>query len=126
MQLIENEPVMYLIVNKELGMRPGKIGAQTGHAVAGILFKYYKSGKTLTQNKKLVFEKWAGGGNAKIVLKANSEEWVQLKKFIDWDTDFIVRDEGRTQIESGSETVIGIFPMSKNETPAIIKNMSLL
>lgn len=122
----ENEPIMYLIVRNSLGMKKGKIGAQTAHAAIGIFKKYLDNKSSFSKDNNKIFDQWMETGTTKIVLKANDDEWMQLKKILNEDMWYIVRDAGRTQVEKNSETVIAMFPLPKNKVPSIIEHMSLL
>lgn len=127
--------VMYLIVRESLGMSPGKIGAQTGHAVGLLTEKYYKKLiPTLTPEfteeeaknslPLIIFYDWQKSSHTKVVLGADDKEWEKIKA-LSLDT-VIVRDAGHTEVEPGSETVIGVWPMRKSQVPSAIKRLRLL
>jgi PTH2 family peptidyl-tRNA hydrolase len=142
----EDPWVMYIIVRKSLDMSAGKTAAQAGHVV-GILYEeyiriqwlldgcidditgYVSDPKDLKEKdlalliKLTDFEDWKKNSFRKIVLKANDNKWEKLKEELEC---FIVRDAGLTQIEPGSETCIGIWPIKKSKRPKIIKALQLL
>lgn len=102
------EPERYklvFLVRTDLGMTPGKIAAQVGHASIGA----YK------QCPKSILDKWEESGQAKIVLQVDSLEQLltldQCAKALGLLTHSI-EDAGRTQVEPGSVTVCAIGPDS--------------
>jgi len=103
---LKEEYKMVFCVRSDLKMTAGKIGAQIGHATLG---SYQKA---LKKNPDIL-ERWENIGQTKVALKISSEkEMMELEK----DArdrgilTFIVMDAGRTQIESGSKTVLSIGP----------------
>ena len=99
---------MVLIVRTDLNMGKGKAAAQCAHAAVDL----YK--KALIRTPKLV-KQWETFGQAKVALKApeGGEEGLKIlqkeAEKIGLAT-VIIRDAGKTQIESGSATVLGIGP----------------
>jgi PTH2 family peptidyl-tRNA hydrolase len=129
---------MYLIVRESLGMSIGKTSAQTAHASQMLLLKYLDFKKSFDYvaashgepNMKKNFHKvcdfqfWLDSSFRKVVLKADDKEWVKVKaEFTDY---VLVVDAGLTEIASGSETVIGLWPMRKSEVPKVIKKLQVL
>ena len=100
---------MYLFVNNDLKMGTGKIAAQVGHVVLDI-------GEHILNNKKSDefkrYQEWKKTGKAKIVLKATEQDLLTLAQLP--ESKYIL-DAGRTQIKSGSLTVVGFFPNSHPE-----------
>lgn len=128
--------VMYLVVRKSLNLSIGKTAAQVGHSVDMICQKYeaMKRLESLPEEqlkealgpdyeKYQRFLAWREDGRTKIVLAANEEEWLSLKEI---PNTFVVRDAGRTEIESGTETVIGFWPILKAAAPEEIRNLKTL
>ena len=110
-----------IVVRKDLKMGVGKIAVQCSHAS---LLAYEKS---LRQNPRYV-EEWMAGGMAKIVLKVNSKKellelFERMKKMF---PAALVHDAGRTQIEAGEPTCIGIGPAPENEINKFTKDLKLL
>ncbi|XP_068120905.1 probable peptidyl-tRNA hydrolase 2 [Hyperolius riggenbachi] len=103
---------MVFVVNMELPMGVGKIAAQVGHAAIGLYQILLRDSKT-----KEVAEKWDEYGAKKIVLQgASTAHLMQLQALaisLDLPT-YMVQDAGRTQIASGSHTVLSI--MGEEET----------
>jgi len=101
---------MYILVNNDLKMTKGKIASQVGHVVGliteDILTKYYESHKGIPDSY-LRYTNWKANGEGKIILKATEE---QIKKLVGEKESIYIIDEGKTQIEKGSLTVIGFYP----------------
>ncbi|KAL7672704.1 hypothetical protein ACOME3_007585 [Neoechinorhynchus agilis] len=98
---------MVMVVRTDLGMGRGKIGAQCAHAAVGCYVK------TQMRNPE-VLKSWNSlNGQAKIVLRCGSKnELFELNKNakkLNLITT-LISDAGRTQIEEGSLTVLGIGP----------------
>lgn len=112
---MKDELVQYFIVNEELDMSKGKIAAQVAHAAtiatAICISKEYQD-----------FYDWFHHSQAKVVLKAKEKELKKLKSL----GYFAVIDEGRTEIPSGSLTVVALPPMLKSEAQKIVKRYRLL
>lgn len=114
-----SEIVMYIIINKDLKMSPGKIAAQAAH----VAVKAYAQSPT-----SYIADLWYKGSYAKIILKASEYEIKELSKKYT-DTTFITIDEGRTEIPKGSLTALAFCPMYKDTVDEIvpeIKNLKLL
>ncbi|KAI0005470.1 peptidyl-tRNA hydrolase PTH2-domain-containing protein [Russula compacta] len=97
---------LVLVVRTDLNMTSGKIAAQCGHATLAC----YKA--LVKTNPKLVHH-WEVTGQAKIALKASSEEEMLELEAIAKSLNLCARsiqDAGRTQVEAGSRTVLGIGP----------------
>lgn len=132
-----NPIVMYLIVRESLGMGVGKTAAQCAHASQMLLLQYVRAKFTHVESQPDwdnhsseaeyiwcdLFEEWLKTSFRKVVLKADDKEWVKLKELQNY---IIVIDAGLTEIVSGSETVLGFFPMRKSEVPKVIKKLQVL
>ncbi|KXN83558.1 putative peptidyl-tRNA hydrolase 2 [Leucoagaricus sp. SymC.cos] len=97
---------MVLVVRTDLGMTSGKIAAQCGHATLAC----YKA--LVKKNPKLVSH-WERTGQAKIALKASSENQLIELEAIAKSLNLCARsihDAGHTQVEAGTRTVLGIGP----------------
>eukprot|EP01132_Coremiostelium_polycephalum_P001562 gene1562-1981_t len=97
---------MVLIARNDLGMTKGKIIAQCCHATLGA----YQVCKKKTPK---YLESWENYGQAKITLKVNSEEeLLKLKEEAKKAgiVNYLVVDAGKTQIASGSSTVLALGP----------------
>jgi PTH2 family peptidyl-tRNA hydrolase len=110
-----------IILRTDLGMDKGKLVSQGAHASIASAYK------TLQKNPE-IFKAWIPFMK-KIVLKVSSEkELMELKiraakaKL----TVELIRDAGRTQIEPGSITAIGIGPDLDEKIDDITKDLKLL
>jgi len=95
-----------ILVRTDLKLPSGKLGAQTAHAsVESVL-------RTLKDDKKLV-DDWRKQGMKKVVLKvANLEELHQINEIAKAAglTTALITDAGRTVVEPGTVTCLGIGP----------------
>jgi|688.fasta_scaffold129829_2 arginase/peptidyl-tRNA hydrolase len=113
---------LYILVNTDLNMSSGKIGAQVAHSACRVV-------EYLTRNPTDIYNMWKLT-NAKIVLGCNTQILRELiSKYNDktqeiW-CDFTI-DSGRTEIEPGSLTTIAFCPMKKDSVPKIIKSLKTL
>jgi PTH2 family peptidyl-tRNA hydrolase len=107
-----------IVARADLGMGKGKLAAQVAHASLSAVED------TGTRSEK----QWKGGGQKKIVLKANSEKKLfQLADEAERDgiPHAVVRDAGHTQLEPGTVTCIAIGPDSKENIDRITGSLSL-
>lgn len=109
----EEELVQYIIINKDLGMSPGKIAAQAGHVCTICAVKL---GNTSA------FKIWYNGSQKKIVLGAHQKDMEKLEA----DGYFSVRDLGLTEIPQNSLTAISLGIMTKEKAKTIVKRLQLL
>eukprot|EP01133_Synstelium_polycarpum_P006697 gene6697-7788_t len=115
---------MVLVVRTDLQMTKGKIAAQCCHGTLGAY-------KRASRNKKFVaiLKQWEIYGQAKVTLKVNNEkDLVDLEKAAK-SADvphYLVVDAGRTQIASGSFTVLAIGPAPIAKIDAITGKLGLL
>ena len=116
----DDPTVMYLIVRESLNMSLGKTGAQIGHAV-GMLHLHYNNSQDIDMIS--IFKDWQEESFRKIVLRAKDKDWEKLKAEL---ICVVVRDAGLTEVEPGSETVIGVWPMKKSDRPKILKRLQVL
>lgn len=103
---------MVFVVNAELSMGVGKIAAQVAHAALGLhrilLQHQIKYGECLLN--------WTEYGETKIVLRGDTTEHLidlEHKAIEDKLPCYLVHDAGKTQVKSGSTTVLAIFGPNK-------------
>jgi PTH2 family peptidyl-tRNA hydrolase len=117
---------MVLLVRQDLGMGKGKIGAQCGHAVLGAYRQILNSDN---QQFKDWLTSWEETAETKVCLKVNSEEEMN-KIHQDAITNglnaYQVADLGRTQVPSGSFTVLSIGPAPIELVDQVTKQLKLL
>lgn len=134
--------VEYILVNKELNMSVGKIAGQVAHVQTVIdnkIFElddkiYFLSEEILDEDimdirfakeKELInnYYDWLySGSQTKIILRAKEKD---LLKAIDMGAMYI-RDNGLTEIPSGSLTAVGFFPQPKDNLVDFTKKFQLL
>lgn len=113
---MEDEIVQYYVVNKELNMSTGKIAVQVAH-VAIMIALDGGNGKIPK------FHDWyTNYDQKKIILKGKQKDLEKLIK----QGFYYVRDLGLTEIEEGSLTVVGLYPMWKSEAQKYVKRLQLL
>jgi len=112
---------MVLVVRTDLGMTKGKVAAQCAHAALNC---YKKAVKRHPDALKA----WETTGQTKVCLKIDSEEALldlaaeAKKNGINFG---VVRDAGRTQVDAGSLTVLGIGPAKIEQIDAITGHLKL-
>lgn len=108
-------------VRTDLKMQKGKMMSQVCHATIGIYEKNLK-------NKKILDE-WKKSGQTKIILKISTGcEMIKLKEKAEELNliTYIVTDAGKTQIASGSDTVLVIGPYYENKLNMITGHLKLM
>lgn len=113
---------MVLVVRTDLGMTKGKVAAQCAHAAVAC----YKS---ISRSNPLILARWERRGQAKVALKATSEDELLTLQALAASLDITsktIRDAGRTQIEAGSMTVLGIGPAPISAINQVTGHLKLL
>lgn len=103
------KPVMYLFLNRGLGMSKGKSSAQVAHAAC----------KALRISKPSVTADWdLGQHETKLVLLGEDEQhMLNVERYIN-DRGYataLVIDEGRTEIKPHSITALGVEILDKSD-----------
>ncbi|XP_051154435.1 peptidyl-tRNA hydrolase 2, mitochondrial-like isoform X1 [Leptopilina boulardi] len=115
---------MVIVVRTDIPMGRGKIAAQCAHAAVQCC-QEVNSSKT----HKLAFNSWLLVGQPKIILQISNEKSLlnlanEAKKI---GLPFaIIRDAGRTQLEPGTISVLGIGPAPKEHVDKITSSLKLL
>lgn len=118
----KEEYKMVILVRNDVKMGKGKIAAQVAHAaVECALFAEKKD--------KKAFDAWFNCGQAKVVLKVDSLD--ELKQYMQEArsnklTVAMITDAGRTQIEPGTVTCLGIGPAPVSELDKITGELKML
>ncbi|XP_059657170.1 uncharacterized protein LOC132303771 isoform X2 [Cornus florida] len=105
----DEELKMVLIVRQDLKMGTGKIASQCAHAATGMYAEMM-----LLQSQRSILRQWELCGQPKIVVTCkNQQEMNRLKETAEGVglPTFVVADAGRTQVLSGSKTVLAIGPV---------------
>lgn len=119
------EMTAYIIVNESLGMSKGKIASQSAHAILDVH-------RFLLRNN-IEHSRWTSYGEKIVVVKASES---QLKLFLSSYENkipdinkfnlFPIYDAGKTEVESGSLTVIASTPITDDVKPDFIRELKLL
>ncbi|XP_034684568.1 probable peptidyl-tRNA hydrolase 2 isoform X2 [Vitis riparia] len=118
----DEELKMVLVVRQDLKMGTGKIASQCAHAATGMYAE-------LVQSQRSLLRQWEQCGQAKIVVTCkNQQEMNKLKEAAESIglPTFVVADAGRTQVLSGSKTVLAIGPGRKASVDSITGKQRLL
>ena len=101
-----DEVKLMLVVRTDLGMTKGKIAAQAGHATLACYKALVADGRV-----KTLLRRWERGGQAKVAVQVKNEEELDELQAVAMSLGLcarVIRDAGRTQIASGSKTVLGV------------------
>lgn len=97
---------LVILVRNDVKMTKGKVAAQVAHASVNCAFASRKKNST-------AFNKWYDSGQTKVVLKVDSlrdlYEYKALAEALGV-TCSLITDAGRTQINPGTVTCLGIGP----------------
>ncbi|KAK4548005.1 hypothetical protein LTR36_010725 [Oleoguttula mirabilis] len=115
---------LVLVVRTDLGMGKGKIAAQCSHATLACY-------KTLVRADPShpILRRWEALGQAKVALKVDSEDdmlMLQAQAVSLGLCAQVIHDAGRTQIASGSATVLGIGPAPRSKIDEVTAHLKLL
>lgn len=125
------KPALYIFINRGLGMSPGKIAAQAGHAAVeaalmsrpdtdGQLASLYGNVHSLPQ--EAMYELWDAWRNglhyAKYVMEARDSEHLRdIERYLR-DRGFrtaLILDEGHTEIDPIQPTALGVALVDKDD-----------
>ncbi len=113
---------LVLVVRTDLGMTKGKMAAQCAHAALACY-------KALLSSSSSLLHRWEATGQAKIALQVGGEEELQLLRAKAVSVGLcarVVRDAGRTQVASGSVTVLGVGPGPRGVVDGVTGGLRLL
>jgi PTH2 family peptidyl-tRNA hydrolase len=105
---------MYIFINKGLGMSPGKMAVQAGHAVV----------YSLIMTPREVYQSWLDNLQIKIILEAANElELDEIKNYLDSQglRTKEVHDAGKTELPPNSYTALAIQIVDKEVNKDIFK-----
>lgn len=106
---------------------PGKIAAQCSHATLAC-FKTISKAPADSPERRIL-SRWEKYGQAKIAVQIKSQdELLELRRKARnmGLTAEVIQDAGRTQIEAGSMTVLGVGPAPKSLVDQITGHLKLL
>ncbi len=111
-------------------MTTGKIAAQCGHAVMLVMWRWAVSFVTRrwarpagSRSALRVLLDWLRSDYRKVVLKADDKEFEKAKAV---DGSALVVDNGYTEVDANTETVVGLWPMRKSERPKWLARLRAL
>jgi PTH2 family peptidyl-tRNA hydrolase len=108
-----------ILVRQDLKLPKGKLAAQVAHASVGALVKSHKDD----------VRKWRISGEKKVVLKVSGKEDLFRLKEEAEDAGLIaavVTDAGRTVLEPGTVTCLGIGPDREEKIDSITGKLKML
>ncbi|MCJ1389610.1 hypothetical protein MMC18_002467 [Xylographa bjoerkii] len=120
----KEECKLVLVVRTDLGMGKGKIAAQCSHATLACYSHFLAHAPASP-----LLKRWQALGQAKVALQCRSEEellTLQAQALSLGLCARVIHDAGRTQIASGSVTVLGIGPGPKGVVDAVTGGLKLL
>ena len=103
----------------------GKIAAQCSHATLAC----YKSLLSPAPSTLPLLRRWERQGQAKVALQVKSEDELEMLQAQAVSLGLcaqVVHDAGRTQIASGSATVLGVGPGPKSVVDRVTGGLKLL
>lgn len=111
-----------IVLRTDLGMGKGKMAAQAAHASLS-------AAEETRRRKPGWYESWKSEGQAKIVLKAGSEEDLRALYRASGSAGLptaLIEDRGLTQVEPGTVTSLGIGPGPDADIDRITGKLKLL
>ncbi|MCJ1381549.1 hypothetical protein MMC17_004660 [Xylographa soralifera] len=115
---------LVLVVRTDLGMGKGKIAAQCSHATLAC-YRHFLAHAPASP----LLKRWQALGQAKVALQCRGEEellTLQAQALSLGLCARVVHDAGRTQIASGSATVVGIGPGPRGVVDRVTGGLKLL
>ncbi|CAL4068265.1 unnamed protein product, partial [Meganyctiphanes norvegica] len=112
---------LVLVVRSDLKMGKGKAAAQCSHATL-------KAYKQMMKYDKRGLRTWETNGQPKVVLKIEDENSMLDLASLARDaglTVSLIQDAGRTQVEPGSRTVLGVGPGPKDLIDSVTGHLKL-
>ena len=112
---------MVLVIREDLSMSAGKVAAQCVHAALGA----YRSG---IRSNPVIVSTWEWRGEKTVCLRCKSEEEFQRLLLAAQHAGLIthvVSDAGRTEVESGSKTVLAIGPAETSHIDSVTGTLRL-
>ncbi|KAL4604521.1 hypothetical protein ACB092_10G198600 [Castanea dentata] len=118
----DQELKMVLVVRQDLKMKSGKIASQCAHAATGMYAE-------LMQSHRSLLRQWEQCGQPKIVVTCRNQQ--EMNKLMEAAENiglptFVVADAGRTQVLSGSKTVLAVGPGPKESVDSVTGKLCLL
>ena len=96
---------VYIFINTSLKMNNGKIASQVSHLSRTMTLAIFQQGADSDLTKR--YNDWIATGSEIIILKASE---LEIRKLASRPDSCAIVDEGHTQVEPDSLTVLGFFP----------------
>jgi len=119
---LDGEYKVVILVRQDLKMSKGKTAAQVAHAAVGCALACKKKAPSL-------FTSWDCGGGKIAVLKVDNErELYEFKAIADEQRliTCLITDAGRTEVDPGSVTCLGIGPEVQGNLDRITGELKML
>lgn len=95
---------MYILVNEDIDMTPGKLAGQVGHAVASYI---HNAGEL---ERFMVIDEYMKGIQKKIILKCPQNQLEMLEQ----EGNVSIRDKGLTHLEPNTLTCVNLGVLDIN------------
>ncbi|WYZ37282.1 hypothetical protein EsH8_II_000788 [Colletotrichum jinshuiense] len=126
----KEECKLVLVVRTDLGMTKGKMAAQASHATLACYKSLSRAAERDPSSPAAkILSRWERLGQAKIAVQIkNQDEMLELmgKARSLGVTAEVIADAGRTQIEAGSLTVLGVGPAPRSLVDQVTGHLKLL
>lgn len=113
---------MVIVARRDLKLSTGKLAVQVAHAAVNCAFSTKK-------NNSKWFKKWQDEGAKKVVVAVEREDefYPLIEKAKKLNITFsLIEDAGRTEIPSGTKTVLGIGPAPNNIIDQVTGGLKIL
>ncbi len=115
----EMNPVRYIFVNRDLGMSPGKMAAQTAHAEMLAMHDFHLNQSDWDNPNLALYYEWIHSGHyTKVIMLAeDTENLFCIERYLKdrgYKT-YLVIDEGRTEISAHSPTAMAVELVDKDD-----------
>jgi len=120
MSASSDAPTLAVLVRQDLGMGPGKVAAQVGHAAVGCSL----ASRTAAAHR---FERWRSESGRLLVLAVTDEDALRHRQEQAERLGVVhkaVRDAGRTEVPAGTWTVLGLGPAPASVLMPLIEGLS--
>ncbi len=109
---------LVVLARKDLRLPAGKLAAQVAHAAVEVVLK----------SKKEIVREWRKEGQKKVVLQVKDE--AEIKEYLKKSkqaglTTGLITDAGRTVVEPGTITCLGIGPDKEEKIDKITSNLKM-
>ncbi|MBI2664236.1 peptidyl-tRNA hydrolase [Candidatus Woesearchaeota archaeon] len=110
---------LVILVRQDLKLPKGKLAAQCSHAAVDCVLK---------SDRRMV-DRWINDAGKKVVLKvADKKELLEFKKLADDENlkSALITDAGRTTVQPGTVTCLGIGPDEEKKVDALTKHLKMV